>query len=404
MAIGLVDHPEEQEVKEELAQMDKDKKEKDSVSALKSTVKTLFNRSQFVDFISLFAVLVLTIVLSLLTVGWDITKIGWRAYIVNLSFLLFLGIYGLFFGEKRGRTFFKTWIRGAYQAAKMGFLLIKNKIVNDGYADSLPDYLPWRYEKECQAAYKMKLASVKLFDMRILDLSDEDYSRLKREHIEVTIGQEKVYFMKLSQKQIAVVDMLRAGELEIDYIEDYNYFLMDTPSDNIRIEKKVKESENRKRRIEKRQRISKLSYIVLFSIIAAGIFIDQLTGQSGAQTAVNLLSRITTLTTSVICGFNTARILNLIDIEVLRFKTSYDEVFYAAMKNGTFHKINYQEVAKEAFDKQEKEKEEALKNVVDAEPVNQNIDVKQIEEKPIVYGGCKDAGIESSTPTTEHLK
>ena len=98
--------------------------------SFKNKIKTLMNRSQIADILTLAFVLALTIVLSILSVGWDIMKISWNTYAVNLSFLLFLGIFGLFYGEKNGRSFFKNYIAGAYQFAKELFTAVREKIIN----------------------------------------------------------------------------------------------------------------------------------------------------------------------------------------------------------------------------------------------------------------------------------
>lgn len=353
--------------------------ESPSYKTFKDKLKSMMNRSQIADVLTLFFVIILTTVMSLLSVGWDITKISWNTYIVNLTFLIFLGIFGLFYGEKTGRTFFKSYIIGAYQRVKRKFKEIKDKIINKSYTDALPDYLIYRYKKDYENECKKMLVSVKVFDTRVLDLPENEFLELQHNPItsERFKNDEYPCFDKLSEKQFELVKKVREGTVELDYIDDHNFYLMnDTNGSGEKLVRRIINSEKRKRKIELRQRSSKLLLIVLFSAVFAGVFVDTLTGQSASQTWMNLFSRMTTLLTSVVAGFNTARLLNNIDIEILEYKTSYLQVFYASLENKTYIPSDYKEIAKKHYEEYKKEQEESKKNIVEPE-------VLQIEDKTI---------------------
>lgn len=324
-------------------------------SNFKRNLKSIFNRIKVSNFISLIVIIIMIIVFSLWSIGWNPKKIGWEIFLVNLAFLLFLGVYGLFFGESTGTNYFKTIVTGLYQATRETFLDLIDKILEKGYGNALPEYITWRYQKEYQAECNRRLLNVKLFNNRILELSSEEIEKLHEEPIEKKWSDSSKYagtiehFSRLSEAQYAVVKSIFNGEITIDYIDDYNFFLTDTKTSEESFVKRIKNTEKRKMNITWKNRISKLSLIFLFALIGAGIAVDDATGQNGSQTILNLMQRLSVLTTTIVCGFNTARLLNLEDVEVLKYKNSYLSVFYSTMEKGQFH-FDYEEKAKQEYE------------------------------------------------------
>jgi len=345
--------------------------EKYEESNFKKNVKAIFNRVKVTNFLSLLVILGMIVVFSLWSIGWDPTKIGWEVFAVNLAFLLFLGVYGLFFGESTGGNFYRTLITGAYQAAREIFLDWVEKILAKGFSDALPEYITWRYQKDYMAECKRRLLSVRLFNGRILELTNDEIEQLHVEPIEKHWGVDSPYpnkveyFSRLSDNQYALVKSILNGEVDIDYIDDYNFFLMDSKTSDGSLVSRIKGTEKRKMSITWQQRLSKIALIAIFATIGAGIALDQANGQGGAQTVLNLMQRLSVLTTSIICGFNTARLLNQEDIEVFKYKSSYLSVFYSSMENKQFIPTDYEEKAKLEYEKLHK-KDEVIEIVEDS--------------------------------------
>lgn len=324
-------------------------------SNFKKNIKALFNRVKISNFLSLIVIFCMIILFSLWNIGWNPEKIGWEVFIVNLSFFIFLGVYGLFFGESTGRSYYKTIITGVYQVAREAFLSIKEKIVEKGYTDLLPDYITWRYQLDYNAECKRKLLSVRLFNNHILELTKDEIEKMHNEPIEKCWTEDSIeYFSKLSDKQYDVIKAILDGEISVDYIDDYNFYLMDTKSEEISLVTKIKSSEKTKMKITWQQRLSKVALIVLFALIGAGIAIDNINGQSNGQTLLNLIQRLSVLTTSIICGFNTARILNQEDVEVIKYKTSYLSVFFSSITSGNYKPLDYEQKAKKEYEENHK--------------------------------------------------
>lgn len=326
--------------------------EKYEESNFKKNIKAIFNRVKVSNFLSLLVIVGMIVVFSLWSIGWDATKIGWHVFIVNLAFLMFLGIYGLFFGETTGGNYYKTIITGAYQVSREKFIEWIEKILAKGYSDALPEYITWRYQKDYAAECKRRLLSVKIFNPRVLELSSEEIEKLHMEPIEKHWTESSPYpnkieyFLKLSDNQYELVKSIINGEVNVDYIDDYNFFFMDTKSSNDSLVSRIKSTEKRKVSILWVQRLSKIALVALFAVIGAGIAVDSATGQGGTQTFLNLIQRLSVLTTSIICGFNTSRILNQEDVEVFKYKSSYLSVFCSTMDNKQFVPTDYEEQAK----------------------------------------------------------
>lgn len=343
--------------------------------------KSTFSKAKLSRYLGLFGVIVATVVLSLFQVGWNPAKIGWEVFFANTAFLLFLGIYGIFFGENEGTNLFKNMITGVFQSTRDAFLDIVNKITEKSYTDALPDYITWRYQKDYDNECKLRLLAVRIFDSSVLDLSDEQLEELRHHPIEID---KNTHYSKLSDEQYETIREIRDGKVFIDYIDDYNFYLVEENNSDEQMATRVKKSNKRKERISWQQRISRVVMIVVVAVIVAGFF-KQVSGgtadeieEARFQAIRDLVSRVSCLVVSIASGFNTARLLNLEDVFVLKYKTAYNKVFYCCMENKTFVPINYQEKAKNDFEKYQKERQEAIANVVQPEVEN---GVKMIEEK-----------------------
>lgn len=341
----------------------------------KRYLKSIFNRVKLSNFISLIAILAMIIAFSIWSVGWDPKQIGWSIFAVNLAFLLFLGVYGLFFGETTGTNFFKTLITGAYQNARELWIIVRDKITDKGYSHHLPEYMVWRYQKDYEAECKRRLSSLRIFNKRVLDLSEDEIEQLHKEPIEKKWSADSPYpnkiehFSRLSDEQYQLVKDIISGKVNIDYIEDYNFYLVDSNSTEEQFVTQIKNAEKTKMKILWKQRFSKLLLIALFAIIGAGIAIDKANGQTNSQTIINLIQRISVLVTSIICGFNTARLMNKEDVKVLNYKTSYLTVFFSSVENKEYTPLDYEEKAKREYEKNERVKQEFINSIVDPEIV-----------------------------------
>lgn len=368
-----------------------EQEEKLEESKIKIGLKIALNRVKLSNFISLLVIVGMIIVFSLWSIGWNPNKIGWEIFVVNLAFLIFLGIYGLFFGETTGGNYYRTLVTGAYQAARENVLDLIERILEKGYSDALPEYITWRYQRDYIAECNRVLLSVRIFNSRILELSNDEIERLHESPIEKTWGNDSPYpgkvehFLKLSDPQYEVVKAILNGEVKVDYIDDYNFYFMDTKSTNGSIVTKIKTTEKRKIGILWGQRLSKIALIALFAIIGAGVAVDNIIGQGGAETFLNLMQRLAVLTTSILCGFNTARILNLEDVDVFKYKSSYLSVFYSAMENKQFVPTDYEELARKEYELHQREKEKIENNQKENEvcdqPLEEPLQVSVIEEK-----------------------
>ncbi len=339
--------------------------------------KSAFNRAKISRYLGFATVIVATTVMSLYQVGWDPWRIGWETYVANTALLLFLGIYGLFFGESEGGNLYKSMLTGAYQAVKIDFLDKADETVEKGYADALPDYIVWRYQKDYEAACKMTLMSVRVFKPSVCDLTQEQIEGLRHAPLEVS---ETEHYSQLSEEQYRAVMDVREGRVFVDYIDDYAFYLNESGTDGEQQVTRVKNTPKRKEKIAWKQRLSRVFMILVVSLIVAGFFKQAWEGEN--DTAMrDLLSRLSTLVVSVASGINTARLLNMEDVFVLRYKVSYLNVFIASMANGAFKPLDQEAKAKAEYEEYKKKQEEAAEAVVVPETI----------ETPLLEGGKENA-------------
>lgn len=348
--------------------------------SFKEKAKMAFNRANASRYLGFVGVVTATVVISLYQVGWNPWLIGWQTFIANTMILLFLGTYGIFFGESEGGSFFKKMITGLYQKVKYKFEYWVDRITREGYIDTFPDYITWRYQKDCDHIYHMKLLSVRIFDDAVLDLTKEQIEELKKHPMEVN-GHP---FSMISDEQYAAIMDIIEGRVFVDYIDDYNFYIMETANDGVQQVTKVKQTDKRKEKISWKQRISRILMIAIVALIFAGFFKQPYGDGSAADQTSVLFSRLTVLLGSIASGINTARLLNLEDIYVLEYKVSYDKVMYYSIKNKSFVPVNYLEKAREdvdAYNRSLQEQDHAEENNEEETP--QVIEEQPIEELPI---------------------
>ncbi len=337
--------------------------------------KSAFNRAKMSRYLGFATVIVATTVISLYQVGWDPWRIGWETYVANTALLLFLGIYGLFFGEGEGGNLYKSMLTGMYQSAKIEFLDMADETVDKGYADALPDYIVWRYQRDYEAACKMTLMSVRVFKPSVCDLTQEQIETLRHAPLELS---ETEHYSQLSEEQYKAVMDVREGRVFVDYIDDYAFYLNESGTDGEQQVTRVKNTPRRKEKIAWKQRLSRVLMILVVSLILAGFFKQAWEGENDTATR-DLLSRLSTLIVSVASGINTARLLNMEDVFVLRYKSSYLSVFLSCMRNGAFKPVDQEEKAKREYEEFQKRKREAAESVVVPEPID--------NETPLLEGG-----------------
>lgn len=348
-------------------------------SKFKKNLKSIFNKRKISNAFTYLMIIAMIVVFSLWSIGWDPRKIGWSVFLVNLAILVFIAVVAIFLGESEGESFFKSLITGAYQASREIYLKILDKVIVRGYTDMLPEYLSWRYEKDYTYACYQLLTSKEIKNKRILDLTDDEVESLRYEPIKKVWEEDSLYpnkvdyFSKLSEEQYLVVVAIRKGQVKVDYIEDYNYYLTDSVGEESeQLVTRIKNTEKRKLKILWRERASKLILLFLFSIIGAGIFFDEQGEGEHAQAIGNLVQRLSVFATSFFAGFNAKRITNQADVVVLKHKTRYLEVFVTSIEKGHFVPTDYEEQARLDYEKHEKEKKAAAEKVIIPEVVQEN--------------------------------
>lgn len=348
--------------------------------SFKEKAKMAFNRANASRYLGFAGVVTATVVISLYQVGWNPWLIGWQTFIANTMILLFLGTYGIFFGESEGGSFFKKLITGLYQKIKYKFEYWVDKITKEGYIDTFPDYITWRYQKDCDHIYHMKLLSVRIFDDAILNLTKEQIEELRKHPLEVN-GHP---FSKISDEQYAAIMDIIEGRVFVDYIDDYNFYIMETANDGVQQVTKVKQTDKRKEKFSWKQRISRILMIAIVALIFAGFFKQPYGDGSAADQTSVLFSRLTVLLGSIASGINTARLLNLEDIYVLEYKVSYDKVMYYSIKNKSFVPVNYLEKAREdvdAYNRSLEEEQDHVEEVNNEEEIPQEIEEENQDSK-----------------------
>lgn len=304
-------------------------------------------------------------------------------------------VFGLFMGESMGEDKQKEKPDGLYQINLKKYedkrLEVEPYIC---YFNQFYDYFsPLELYRKKREYLISKGVDPKKAEKILKYCTIEDYASLKEHAIELKNEKgESVYIRKLLEFEQEPILKVLKGEIRLDAQSPAYFLSAFTKSTNKSIlemggvlEAQIKEN-------KKWNRIIKIVFSLGVSFIWALFTVKDFVSGNDAQAWTNLISRITALFTSLFSGWLSSIITVKLLAQILNYKRLVLVQFLTSIENKLFELKEDDELAKEEIAQHEKEKKEALENVIIPEKVDS--DYSKDEQSKILQLGQKQILIE----------
>lgn len=337
------------------------------MSAFSEKIKKSLNMKKAIKAFTIIMGILLIVVMTAVNVVFDAGKLNLKDYICNSLILVGIMVFGLIMGESVGEDRQLEKVGGLYQT-NMGLYFQARKDM-ESEEIYFPQFFQW---------YKEKRAYQKRLNYLIDNGLEHQWAKAIADHLEPTdldkltkqsIQVDGIIIKRINEDQREIVKHLYDGSLKLD-TTSYSYYLtahgkanskdvLEQPSVFVR-DLKTNKLINRGLKI-----VSSLFISFLWSTMTVKEFMDA----GNAQAWLNLVSRLTAFVTSFFSGWATSVIDVRIKADIIENKTEVLRTFKSCMVKGEFKPKSYEESAREQYEKEEKEREEAIKAVVTPESV-----------------------------------
>ena len=313
--------------------------------------------TRIVSYLTLFTVLILVVVFSLIPVGFDwkqaFTDGTWWG---NFAILACLAIFGMLYGDIEGATYLKNRILGAFQAARTAFKKTVNKILELKIRGLYAEWLQQYNKKKRKRVYEdlMYRYQIKKEYFDVINIDEEYFYEIKNRIVGDKAGIVKIdeRFYKLNLDQWNLINAIRNGKIKVPTIDNDCYFL--TENDNANLDDDAIAMSAKSQKLKNKFLVFTLRLLLLLAVSAllAGFFVDK--SQSfGEQAWFYLLSRILTLLSGVFTGVTSAKANNKIDIFVFKHKTDRNLEFIEDFETKRFVPENEIDKVSKEYEQQE---------------------------------------------------
>lgn len=311
-----------------------------------------------------------------LIVFMTITNLGFKEdanfleWFSNVMILVGIAIFGLFMGESTGYDRQKDRAGGLYQTAlaKLKTLLEELEPLFMYFTQFYRWYLPIELENKkvefliANDIHPLKAEKI----VKYCQLSD--LYALKNGTIEVEDENgNKIHIRKLEEHEIEPVEYVLKGNLKLDAPSPAYYLTIFGKANSKRLLEKGKKIQNDIALNKKYNRIIKISSAVVVAIIWGFVTVKEFMSGDDMQAWMNLVSRVLMLITSLLSGWFSSVITVKLESQILENKYDVLTVFKNSYNKHLFDARSDEEIAKEEFEEQQKQNQEAVNNVVDPE-------------------------------------
>lgn len=311
-----------------------------------------------------------------LIVFMTITNLGFKEevnfldWFANVMILIGIAIFGLLMGESTGYDRQIAKSDGLYQTTlkKLNKFLDELQPLFIFFTQFYRWYLPIELEaKKIDFLISNGLTPTKAENI-VKYCTYSDFFNLKNGVIEVEDENgKKIHIRKLEEYEIEPVEYVLKGNLRIDAPAPAYYMTAFGRADSRRLLEKGKKYEKDIALNKKYNRIIKISSSVVIAIIWGFVTVKEFMSGDDMQAWMNLVCRVLMLLTSLLSGWLSSVLTVKLESQILENKYDVLCVFQNGYKKKLFIIKSDEELGQEEYDKQLREQQEAVENVVDPE-------------------------------------
>lgn len=310
--------------------------------------KSHADKFRLIIFLSYFAVIAVTIVLSLWNAGFDPSKINWVKVLGEVLISSALTIIAMFMALADGRLYFHNTdkhpfklVFETHQSTAWGLIRRGLSFAFSGYAHL--EYLA-RYDE-----YLLSLIrTVGLQDIRILQLSREELRQLCNEPLLKLFDGKEVGFDIITD--IQYVHLLKIKDGRYEYEETpADWFLSGVSSQSSDLYRYYARSSKLRARNRRLRIAYRLIMLLVIAIIWAGIFVGD--DPFGSQSIINAVLRTCTVVFAIVSGYLASKDETDNETDELSYKKLFLDKFFSDYKSGVYVPADLTDIVKEKLKK-----------------------------------------------------
>lgn len=293
------------------------------------------------------------IVLTTFTnVGLDPNNFNFWKWFTNTVITVAISIAGMLLGEVLASDSLKGKENGLYQKTLQLYIIISNKI--QSIIMYFNDFLLWFKGKETFIKQVNFLINHDIKEAKdiIKYLSIEQLDELKLHPIELENG---TIVRKKSEEQVNAIRKVLEGRITIKSSSTSYYLNAFEDHTECSI---LEEGRIRQRNInnyKKVARTTKIVYSICVSIIFATLTIQELVNYNMVVALTNLAIRLCTFLSCLYCGWGTESYEIKELAKIIENKIKILEIFYTSYTSGEFKPSEYEDLARQEFEKYKQE-------------------------------------------------
>lgn len=320
----------------------------------------------------------LIVFMSIANVSFDNEKFSWRDFAFSSLIMIGIMVFGLLMGESVGSDQQKEKIGGRYQTELCAYDEIHRQI--EPMEIYFGQWFQW---------YSEKRGIAKRIDYLVSNGFEREWANAIVMHLESTeletltkqsIEKDGVIVKRVNEDQREILKALWDGSLNLD-TPTSDYYLTAESKSNVKDMLEQPHMFERDLRANKFiNRTLKIVSSIFISLIWSLMTVREFQGGEATQAWFNLFSRLTSLITAFSAGWATSVLDIRIRADMVLNKTNVLKMFQSCLDKREFTPKTYDEIAKEQFEREKKEREEAIASIVTPEAVGE-IEISKIEMK-----------------------
>lgn len=311
---------------------------------------------------SIVAVVALIFLATMINMVLDPENFDLKSFVANSCIMIFISIFGILTGEAVGSERLRENPNGIFQNALKEFntALLSIEVIKIYFSD----FLLWYAHKESKIAQTNYLISNKVLEAKdiVEDTGIIDYEKLLQQPIKLENG---TIVRRKDKDQIKAIKDVKSGKINVEANSPTYYFDAFTKvktTSELTFGKKIDHEISGNKFIS---RTFKIVTSIAFSFIWASLTIQDYSNLGNVTAWVNLISRLSTLLTSMSSGWGTSVVDNRLQTQKIKNKTNIIQKFKTFYDTKEYTPVDYKNLALqeyEAFENKLKEEKEDESN------------------------------------------
>ena len=329
---------------------------------------------------------VVILVMTWIPFFFDFLNINWQKWLTTSLINIGISIASIIIGELTGDEKQKEKVGGLYQTALKRFNDSIKALRNSELYQYFSQFFTWFKAKELKQLKEDYLVDSGIdvlqahYIIAYAELEDIEQMRHKSFKKLDEKTNKEIRFKKITEEQYQVIKDVFSPNFQLETYKCTYYLSASGDGTASSVLSRAKTLNDKERKNKNFRRWFKIALYVFVSILFAAATIQEMTGDGVKEAAVNSTLRLFTFVSGILSGFLTAVVSVKLEAEMLDDKSDLHDIYRSSYKKDFFPKT-YEEIVDESIEEEQRIEEEALKNVVTPEIVEEEQEPLMIEHQ-----------------------